>query len=999
MIRILQGNLNRSRTADQLLTQLTLEHQASAVIISEQYKNKDANGWFADKLNTAAIWIPDTEKLPILDHGSHNGFVWVKCTRFTIVSCYLTPNEGIASFREKVDELEDTLRELDKDVIVAGDFNAKSPAWGSSRNDSRGKYILEMAARLCLTVQNIGSVSTFRRPGYTETIPDITLATEHLGSLLANWKVIEDYTGSDHQYITMEVRLKSDERKSIKDYKKQKEWNVRKLNKPKLLRELYKAEENLTQTTPRSAGQIIDATMRLLHEACNTSMPCKKSPRNARKAAYWWNDEIAELRKTCLMKRRRAQRAKIKSETSSRSSEHKDAKKHLRQAIKHSKSQCWKSLINDVDRDPWGLGYKIVMKKLKTGTNGSCKSPNTISNIVDALFPTHPKLTPVTKEDVPENAVPLFSIRELEIAAASLKPNKAPGPDGIPAEILKITAQKCPTLLLNMYNACLTEGTFDKRWKVQRLILLDKGKGQPSSPSNYRPLCMLDTAGKLLEKLLQPRLQLAIQLKGGLSGKQYGFRKGKSTTDAVQTVLRYVEETRRGNHHSRKLAVVATLDVRNAFNSVKWEDVLTELKSTFQIPTYLLRIMQDYLRDRILVYDTSEGERRREVTAGAAQGSILGPDIWNIVYDGILKINLPEETHLVAYADDLVAVILARNAEQAQWKLNQVLRRVTGWMSDHGLELAANKTEIVMITRKRIPTIIPMQVVTDEIMTSPAVKYLGITLDTKLTFGQHIKRVTQKATKVTEYLSRLMNNVNGPSPSKRRILMNVAQSIMLYGAEIWAESLLKECYRKHMSTVQRRGALRISCSYRTVSESAALVVAGVIPIELLAQEKRRISMIEQDERTPEVLTQLRDDTLKRWQDSWEGSRTGRWTARLIPHIKPWINRTHGEVSYHLTQFLTGHGHFRKYLHRMDKVDTPECHYCSDKLDDAEHTFFKCKRWTQLRRNLTQKVGNITPETIIDKMIQKRDSWEKIAGYIETVLRTKKNEEATTLRRA
>ena len=102
---------------------------------------------------------------------------------------------------------------------------------------------------------------------------------------------------------------------------------------------------------------------------------------------------------------------------------------------------------------------------------------------------------------------------------------------------------------------------------------------------------------------------------------------------------------------------------------------------------------------------------------------------------------------------------------------------------------------------------------------------------------------------MTSALSRLMANINGPRPSKRRLLMSVTQSILLYGSEIWANALKKKVYRKRIriAGVQYRGALRIACSYRTVSEPAALVIAGIIPIDLLALERRSIF-----ERTQEV---------------------------------------------------------------------------------------------------------------------------------------------------
>ena len=133
--------------------------------------------------------------------------------------------------------------------------------------------------------------------------------------------------------------------------------------------------------------------------------------------------------------------------------------------------------------------------------------------------------------------------------------------------------------------------------------------------------------------------------------------------------------------------------------------MLDALQLTFRLPTYLLRMIRDYLRDRTLLYDTTSGCRIKEVTAGAAQGSILGPDLWNAAYDGILRMEMPENTFLVGYADDIAAVIIARDVELAQMRLRQVMRRVSSWMTDHGLKLAADKTEIVLITKRHLPNI------------------------------------------------------------------------------------------------------------------------------------------------------------------------------------------------------------------------------------------------------------------------------------------------------
>ena len=82
-----------------------------------------------------------------------------------------------------------------------------------------------------------------------------------------------------------------------------------------------------------------------------------------------------------------------------------------------------------------------------------------------------------------------------------------------------------------------------------------------------------------------------------------------------------------------------------------------------------------------------------------------------------------------------------------------------------------------------------------------------------------------------------MANIGGPAESKRRLL--TTQSILLYGAEILAKSLEQELRRKVLAKVQRTAALRLSSAYRTVSEQAILVISSSIPIDLLAEERRK----------------------------------------------------------------------------------------------------------------------------------------------------------------
>lgn len=988
MIKFIQGNMNRSRVADDLLDQLVLEQRADAVIISEPYRTKET--WHVDQSGSAAIWIANP------NHRAENSgvgrcYVWVKMAQITLVSCYLSPNDTALVFREKLEDLEDELRDITGHIIVAGDFNARGVEWGMPQTNTRGRLVLEMAARIGLTILNTGSTPTYRRPGFGYSIPDITLVTESLLRRADGWRVMEDLSGSDHNYITFQVTdTTRGQTRSIPHRKPG--WNPSRVDVRKFDTSLLADSQGIPPTTGEthnreSCTKLVEETMRCIHRACKSSMPQRRAW-SGKKQVYWWNDRIAELRRACHRMRRLATRARGRPEALTRAAAYKSAKKALGAEIQKSKRNCWKALCDEVDRDPWGQGYKIVMKKFHTSSQAMDEAR--VKNIVDALFPTHPlRADTVFVEEQAE--APLFSTDELKLALRSMKAGKAPGPDGIPAEAIRLAAKTSPDLLLNMYNSCLRARVFPSQWKKARLVLIPKGKGDPNSPSSFRPLCMLDTAGKMMESLLKIRLTSAIESEGGLSPRQHGFRKGHSTIGAIGEVVEAVHKAEEACHQARPIVLLVTLDVKNAFNSARWDDMLEALERSFKVPTYLLDMIRDYLRDRWLLYDTTQGQRKRRITGGAAQGSVLGPDLWNATYDSLLRTEMPESAFLVAFADDVAAVITARNVQLAQLKLNQVMRNVSGWMSDHGLQLATAKTEIVLLTRKRIPTIINMMVGPQLVTTSRSTKYLGVKLDSKLTFWEHIHGVCEKAAQSTVALSRLMANVGGPKPCRRKLLMTAVQSVLLYGAEIWADALKVKKYRIQMSSVQRRGALRIASAYRTVSADAVLVISGVMPIELLAYERKEIYNLSAEIGRAAAAARAREQLIQQWQQNWNASTKGRWTHSLIADLQTWLNRPHGEVDFYLTQFLTGHGYFREYLHRMGRVDSPFCHYCGNVEDNVYHTFFTCEHFLISRRMLEERYGDITPNNIVGVMISSAEKWEAVARYVKFVLRCKRED--------
>ncbi len=116
--------------------------------------------------------------------------------------------------------------------------------------------------------------------------------------------------------------------------------------------------------------------------------------------------------------------------------------------------------------------------------------------------------------------------------------------------------------------------------------------------------------------------------------------------------------------------------------------------------------------------------------------------------------------------------------------------------------------------------------------------------------------------------------------------MATSYSILLYGAEIWADALDAKAYSKRLTDVQRQGALRIACAYRTVSLVAVQVVAGVIPIDLVAKERKTIHDNSKVTSRQEAADTARTKTMTKWTDRWTRDTTGSGTRRLIGELGP-----------------------------------------------------------------------------------------------------------------
>lgn len=177
------------------------------------------------------------------------------------------------------------------------------------------------------------------------------------------------------------------------------------------------------------------------------------------------------------------------------------------------------------------------------------------------------------------------------------------------------------------------------------------------------------------------------------------------------------------------------------------------------------------------------------------------------MYNGLLKLMLPEEVKLVAFADDVAVIITAKHLEEINKIFEETFERIQHWMNTVGLKLAEQKIEAVLVTNRKTVELITLTASDHTITLQPFIRYLGVMIDAKLNFKAHIEHVSRKAAVVGIALSRLMPNARGPKQKRKALLASVTISVLTYGIAIWANATKIEKYRKKAATVHRLSTL------------------------------------------------------------------------------------------------------------------------------------------------------------------------------------------------
>lgn len=262
----------------------------------------------------------------------------------------------------------------------------------------------------------------------------------------------------------------------------------------------------------------------------------------------------------------------------------------------------------------------------------------------------------------------------------NLKTNKACGLDKISARLLKDAAEVISHSLTLLINKSFEEGCFPATWKSAKVTALFKG-GDQSSKDNYRPISILPTISKIIEKAAHTQLYGYLEGNNLLTNAQYGFRHKLSTASALINFT----DTLLDKMDKGQTTGVVFLDMKKAFDTVNHDILIKKLKFLDVFGT-TLQWFNSYLRGRMQrAVCGNEMSCSAKVSIGVPQGSILGPLLFLVYINGIHEVT--RHTTMTMFADDMAISYSSNCASDLQNKLNTDLGSIATWLNENKLHL------------------------------------------------------------------------------------------------------------------------------------------------------------------------------------------------------------------------------------------------------------------------------------------------------------------------
>lgn len=387
----------------------------------------------------------------------------------------------------------------------------------------------------------------------------------------------------------------------------------------------------------------------------------------------------------------------------------------------------------------------------------------------------------ILNTDVNQNTPPIkFKWKDVKnMIKTSINPKKASGYDKITGKMIVEFPDNIIKLLTCIFNCSMKIGYYPKAWKISQIIMIPKPGKDDTKPASYRPISLLPSVSKLFEKMLMKELEPVLQ--DIIPSHQFGFRQHHGTVEQIHRIVSKIKSTMENKQYS----CAVFLDIAQAFDRV-WHDGLFHKICTV-LPSKFHALLKSYIINRkFQVKINSDTTDLFPIEAGVPQGSVLGPVLYLFyTYD------LPTDTNNImisTFADDTAIIASHSNPDTASRILQDHLDKVKIWVQKWRIKVNESKCAHITFTLRR-HTCPPVKFNDVNLPQQEEVKYLGLTLDRRLTWKSHIlNKCTQIKLKFNKMYWMVGRNSKLSLDNKLLLYKSIIMPIWKYGIQLWGSA-------------------------------------------------------------------------------------------------------------------------------------------------------------------------------------------------------------------
>lgn len=406
---------------------------------------------------------------------------------------------------------------------------------------------------------------------------------------------------------------------------------------------------------------------------------------------------------------------------------------------------------------------------------------------------------------------------EVKTTLTNLKSDCAIGIDQIPADVLKINKDILSSPISYICNLCFSTGVIPTALKKSRIHPIHKA-GNRDCVNNYRPISILSSLSKVIERLINKRLVKFLEDNKLISHAQYGFRSKMSTSDAVHELTNHIVN----DIDNKKKTIAIFLDLAKAFDTVSVQ-ILIEKLELMGIRGLQLKLFESYLSNRtqcVKIDNITSDEAT--IQYGVPQGSILGPTLFLAYINDLCQLGF-QNGKIVTFADDTALLFSGDTWNEVFLYAQQGFNDVTRWLNENMLTLNVEKTKYIMFSLKTIEAsnnIVNYKIISHscdnfdgggctcpELQRTRSIKYLGIMIDDKLNFHCHIDMISARVRKLIAIFKNLRHVAD--KELIKSVYLALCQPQLFYCIDVWGGAT-----KSHFLKIERaqRAILKVSHS-------------------------------------------------------------------------------------------------------------------------------------------------------------------------------------------